>query len=144
MANRPEPVLNAATAAGALTAAVGALLTCAVVFHWVTPEDSAILGPSLSTAITAVLGAVSAVVAALRARSKVTPLADPQDGDGTPLRAVTPDEAPAALLRAPGGQAGSLPSQLTPGPDHAAAGDLEETGQMESEADRQARYRDEG
>jgi hypothetical protein len=88
-APRPQPVLGAATAAGTLTAIVGLLLTVAVVAHWITPDDSAILGPALSTAITAVVGAGSAIVAALKARQQVTPLVSPRNADGIELVPIT-------------------------------------------------------
>lgn len=88
-APRPQPVLGAATAAGTLTAIVGLLLTLGVVLHWITPDDSAILGPAVSTAITALVGAASAIVAALRARQQVTPLVSPRNADGVALVPVT-------------------------------------------------------
>lgn len=82
---RPEPVRDAATAAAAITTVVGLLLTLSVVFHWITPDDSAVLGPALGSAIPTVVGAVSTIVAALRARRQVTPLSDPRDDEGSPL-----------------------------------------------------------
>jgi hypothetical protein len=88
-ASRPQPVLGAATAAGTLTAVVGLLLTLGVVLHWITPDDSAILGPALSTAVTAVVGAASAIIAALRARSQVTPLLSPRNAEGIELVPIT-------------------------------------------------------
>jgi hypothetical protein len=96
MAARPEPVRNAALSAASITAVVGLVLTILVVTHVLTPDDSAILGPALATAIPTVVGA------ALRARLRVTPLSDPRDAAGQPLLT-----------------AGVLPSQTTPGPDHA-------------------------
>lgn len=101
--SRPEPVRNAAAAAAAITTVVGLVLTVLVVSHVLTPDDSATLGPALATALPTVVGAVSAVVAALRARLKVTPLSDPRSAAGLPLVADT-----------------RLPSQETPGPDHSA------------------------
>lgn len=106
MAARPEPVRNAALSAASITALVGLVLTILVVTHVLTPDDSATLGPALATAIPTVVGAVSAVVAALRSRLKVTPLSDPRDVTGQPL--LTAGVLP-----------GTLPSQTTPGPDHA-------------------------
>jgi hypothetical protein len=109
MAARPEPVRNAALSAASLTAVVGLVLTILVVTHVLTPDDSAILGPALASGIPTVVGAVSAVVAALRARLQVTPLSDPRDATGQRLltAGVLPPE-------------GTLPSQQTPGPDHSA------------------------
>jgi hypothetical protein len=83
--SRPEPVRNAALSAASLTSVVGLVLTILVVTHVLTPEDSAVLGPALATATPTVVGAVSAVVAALRARAKVTPLSDPRDAAGRQL-----------------------------------------------------------
>lgn len=92
---RPEPVRNAAAVAASLTTVVGLVLTLLVVGHVLTPDDSAVLGPALAAAVPTVVGAVSAVVAALRARLKVTPLSDPRDAAGQPLlgRAQTPGVA---------------------------------------------------
>lgn len=108
---RPEPVVNAATVAGTITAVVGLLLTLAVVLHWITPDDSATLGPALSTVVTAIVGAVSALVAAYRARTQVTPLRDPRNAAGEALVSVS-------MVRAAEGRP---PGPQTPGrPDHAA------------------------
>lgn len=80
-----EPVVNAATVASGVTAVAGGLLTLAVVFHWITPDDSAVLGPALGTAVASIVGIVSTIAAAVRARRQVTPLADPRAPDGTRL-----------------------------------------------------------
>lgn len=75
---RREPLLRKATWTG-LAAAVFAVLV--LVGKPVSPEwQAGILG---------LIGAVLPVVAALLARSDVTPLSDPRDNDGNPL---TPDE----------------------------------------------------
>jgi protein-S-isoprenylcysteine O-methyltransferase Ste14 len=89
-AARPEPVRNAAAVAASITTAVGLVLTILVVTHVLTPDDSATLGPALATALPTLVGAVSAVVAALRARLKVTPLSAPRDADGQRLVAEIP------------------------------------------------------
>lgn len=100
---RPEPVRNAALTAASLTTVVGLVLTVLVLTHVLTPDGQAVLGPALASAIPTVVGAVSAVVGALRARLHVTPLSDPRSAAGIPLVA-----------------SGGLPSQSTPGPDHSA------------------------
>lgn len=87
MAGRPEPVRNAALSAASITSVVGLVLTVLVLTHTLTPDDSDVLGPALASAIPTVVGAVSAVVAALRARLQVTPLSAPQDANG--MRLVT-------------------------------------------------------
>lgn len=74
---RPEPVLGAAGAASALTGLAGVILTVLVLAHVLTPEGSAVLGPALASAIPTVIGAVGTLLAALHARSRVTPLSDP-------------------------------------------------------------------
>jgi len=104
-AKRPQPVLGAAGAAAGLTTLVGLVLTLLVVTRVLTPGDSAVLGPAIASAVPTVVGAVSTVLAALRARTKVTPLADPRDAIGNRLVSAVPAR---------------LPSQETPGPDHAA------------------------
>jgi hypothetical protein len=103
--SRPEPVRNAALTAASLTSVVGLVLTVLVLTHVLTPDGSAVLGPALASAVPTIVGAVSAVVAALRARLKVTPLSDPRNAAGEQLLALA---------------ARVLPSQQTPGPDHSA------------------------
>lgn len=96
-AARPEPVVNAAGVAGAVTAAVGLLGILAVSLHWITPEDSATLGPALANGVIAVVGALSALLAAFRARRAVTPLSDPRTAAGeqlVPLSAVSRPPGP--------------------------------------------------
>jgi hypothetical protein len=74
---RPEPVLSAAMIASAATTLAGLLLTVLVATHVLTPDGSATLGPALAAAIPTLIGAASTMIAAFRARSKVTPLSDP-------------------------------------------------------------------
>jgi hypothetical protein len=109
--SRPEPVRNAALTAASLTSVVGLVLTVLVLTHVLTPDGSAVLGPALASAVPTIVGAVSAVVAALRARLKVTPLSDPRNAAGEQLLAQP-------LLNL--GPSRRLPSQETPGPDHSA------------------------
>lgn len=91
---RPQPVLNAASAAAGLTAAVGLVLTVLVVTHVLTPDDSAILGPAIAAAAPATVGALSTVLAALRARRAVTPLSSPQTASGLALVPASPETPP--------------------------------------------------
>jgi hypothetical protein len=112
---RPQPVLNAAAVASAVTGLSGVLLTLLVAFHVLTPEGSAILGPVLASAIPTALGAAGTLAAALHARSKVTPLSAPVSAAGIVLVEAAGQVADAvrAARRPPGPQ--------TPGvPDHAA------------------------
>lgn len=76
--SRPEPVLGAASIASAATTLVGLVLTVLALTHVLTPAGSATLGPALAAAIPTLIGAASTIVAAFRARSQVTPLADPR------------------------------------------------------------------
>jgi hypothetical protein len=76
--SRPEPVLNAAAIASLLTTLTGLTLTALAATHVLTPAGSATLGPVLAAAIPTVIGAASTLVAAFRARAKVTPLTDPR------------------------------------------------------------------
>lgn len=99
--SRPEPVVNGAAAAGAVTAVVGLLGIIAVTAHWITPEDSAVLGPAVANGVIALVGAVSALVAAVRARRHVTPLSDPRAADGTPLVRSGPQQPGIADHAAP-------------------------------------------
>lgn len=110
---RPEPVRNAATVAASLTAVVGLVLTVLVVGHVLTPDDSAILGPAIATATPTVIGAVAPVVAALRARLKVTPVSDPRDAAGRPL--IGQGQQPGvADHAAPEGEPQPLPGEIPP------------------------------
>jgi hypothetical protein len=113
---RPEPVRNAAAVASAATTVVGLVLTLLVVFHVLTPEGSAILGPALASAVPTVIGAVSTLLAALHARGKVTPLAAP-DFAALGLTLVETGDEVAGAFR----QAVRAPGPQTPGrADHAA------------------------
>jgi len=85
---RPEPVLDAAKLASALSGAVlgvGGLLVLAGVATteeikaWAVAAGAAVMG------VGALLGVVMPIITALRAREWVTPLTDPRDGAGRPL-----------------------------------------------------------
>lgn len=112
---RPEPVRNAAAAASAITTVTGLVLLGLVFAHVITPEGQAILGPALASAVPTVVGAVSTLIAGLRARSQVTPLSAPISAAGLELVEATAEvaDAIARTVRRPGPQ--------TPGhADHAA------------------------
>jgi hypothetical protein len=83
--SRPEPVVGAAAAASALTSLAGLVLLVLVLTHTITPHGQAVLGPALASAIPTTVGAVATLVAAYRARSKVTPLSDPVSAAGVAL-----------------------------------------------------------
>lgn len=120
---RPEPVRNAATVAASITTVVGLVLTILVITHVLTPDDSAVLGPALGTALPTVVGAVSTVVAGLRARLLVTPLSDPRDAAGLSLVAEIPGRTHLTRPQTPGvadhaapeegGQSGGSPDSGT-------------------------------
>jgi hypothetical protein len=75
---RPEPVLGAAGVAAALTSLSGLVLLILVLSHVLTPDGQAILGPALATSIPTVVGAITTLAAAWRARGKTLPLDDPR------------------------------------------------------------------
>lgn len=86
--HRPEPVLDAAKLAAAVSGAVtgiGGLLVLAgyattdEVKEWAVAAGAAVVG------VGALLGVVLPVITALRARDRVTPVADPRDVEGRPL-----------------------------------------------------------
>jgi hypothetical protein len=87
---RPEPV----TLAGKVAGAVGGIVTFLAALGLISTAE----GDTLSTAATGLLalalavpGVVAPVVAAYRARRKVTPLSDPQNNAGQPLTPSAPD-----------------------------------------------------
>lgn len=114
-AARPEPVRNAAAVASALTTLAGLVLLVLVFAHVITPEGQAVLGPALAAAIPTAVGAVSTIVAGLRARGQVTPLSAPLSAAGVQLVEVGQEVAAAIAeaRRAPGPQ---IPGRA----DHAA------------------------
>jgi hypothetical protein len=79
-----SPSLNP-TGIGSAIAAVYA----AVVMAWNATHHQGVIDPQV------VIAALSAA-AFLYARFKVTPVADPRDGNGTPLKAAPPAQPPAA------------------------------------------------
>ena len=85
-ARRPQPVLAAAQASAAATVATALLVQFLGRRGLLLPDE--ILAPVadfIELAIVAAVGALGALWAAVRARAKVTPLAEPRAADGTPL-----------------------------------------------------------
>lgn len=111
---RPEPVLGAAAVASALTTVAGLVLLVLVFAHVITPDGQAILGPALASAIPTVVGAVSTLLAAWKARKGTVPLADPRVAQAW-AEIVAAERTVAGAVRS-----ARLPSQETPGPDHSA------------------------
>ncbi len=91
---RPEPVLDEAVIAGKISAGATALLGFAVVLGLVAVDDVDTIVAALVAVATGAVTIVNYVVPKVRAykaRDKVTPVADPQAADGTPL--VPADQA---------------------------------------------------
>lgn len=93
-APRPQPVLNAASIAGAVTAVVGAVLTVLVATGVIGQDNADNLSTALTPALTAIVGVISTIAAALKARQQVTPLQSPRNDDGTPLVALGTSTGP--------------------------------------------------
>lgn len=72
-----EPLLTAAGVTAAISAIIGLLATFGV--NLTDQQTAGILG---------VVAVLAPIVVALASRSKVTPVADPKDDNGTPLRPV--------------------------------------------------------
>lgn len=87
---RPEPVLDAAALAGTIAALIVALGGLLKAVRWLPVEaDVQAVADEASRVVLAVAALWSfggpLLVARLRARDKVTPLADPRTSDGRPL-----------------------------------------------------------
>jgi len=102
--DRPEPVLDAAKLAAAVSGVVLAVGAALVLVGWATTDQikswSVIAGGAV-TAIGTLLAVVMPIITALGARAQVTPLAAPQGVDGAPLVA---DAQPPALSSTVKGQ----------------------------------------
>lgn len=85
---RPEPVLDAAKLAAAVSGtvlAVGALL---VLIGWATADQVkswAVIAGGIVTAIGTLMAVAMPIITAIGARAQVTPLAEPRSVDGVPL-----------------------------------------------------------
>jgi hypothetical protein len=123
--DRPEPVLDAARLASAVSGVVLAVGAVLVLVGWATTDQvrswSVIAGGAV-TAIGTLLAIVLPSITALGARAQVTPLAAPVGVDGVPLitsTATVPAPAPSSLP--PGDDTGELPPTTTPAPSPAPA-----------------------
>jgi hypothetical protein len=84
-ARRPQPVLNAASAASLATSLVGLTLAVLVGTGTLGRDDADNIAEAAAPAITALVGVASTIAAALRARQQVTPLVSPRNDYGEPL-----------------------------------------------------------
>jgi hypothetical protein len=85
---RPEPVVNFAKLASAVSGAVVALGAMFVLVGWASADQVqqwAVIAGGIVTAVGAVLAAVLPIGAASAARAQVTPLASPRAVDGAPM-----------------------------------------------------------
>ena len=86
--SRPEPVLDAAklpAAAAGLVAAIGAITT---LVGWTTADQIqsvTVLIGGLITALATLVATAAPILAAYKARAKVTPLSDPRSRSGVAL-----------------------------------------------------------
>lgn len=85
--DRPQPVLDAAKGAAALTTLVGGALTLLAAFGITVPDPEGVTRAvvAIATALVTLVAAGSTLLAALRARDRVTPLEAPVSADGVPL-----------------------------------------------------------
>lgn len=86
---RPQPVAIAQSISAAIPTVVGLLVAVGVLD--LTPDSAGSVstaGQQIVAGVLTVVSLVVTVVATLRARAQVTPVADPRDADGVPL---TPD-----------------------------------------------------
>lgn len=91
---RPQPVVVAGAISAAIPTIVGLLVALRIID--LTPEGAEGLsaaGQSIIGTLVTLLNLVVGAVAILRARDKVTPLADPRDAAGQPLTPDTPSAA---------------------------------------------------
>jgi hypothetical protein len=89
---RPEPVLDAAKVAAAVSGTVLAIGTAFVLIGWATADQVqswAVIAGGIVTAIGALIAVVLPIITAYGARAQVTPLADPRGMQGQVLP-ITP------------------------------------------------------
>lgn len=111
---RPEPVLDAAKLAAAVSGTVLSLGALLVLVGWATADQVqswAVIAGGIVTSIGALLAVAMPLITALGARAQVTPLAAPVSVQGLPL--VT--AAPAAPADAPAPAAAVTPSPAAGG-----------------------------
>lgn len=98
--SRPEPVLDAAKIAGAVSGAVTGIGGLLVLLGYAGDDDVrswAVAAGGAVTGIGALIATVLPIITALGARGQVTPNSDPKTVDGAPL---TPAAQPADELAA--------------------------------------------
>lgn len=98
---RPEPVVDAAKVAAAVSGTVLAVGAAFVVIGWATADEVqnwAIIAGGIVTAVGTLIAVVLPIITAVGARAQVTPLAAPVSVQGVPLitSAAPPAVAPAA------------------------------------------------
>jgi hypothetical protein len=104
---RPEPVLDAAKIAAAVSGTVTAVGAVFVIVGWATSEQVqswAVIAGGIVTALGTLVSIVLPIITALGARAQVTPLAAPVGVDGVPLVAALLeylDDEPAAAVAEP-------------------------------------------
>lgn len=89
---RPEPVLDAAKLAAAVSGTVLAVGAAFVLVGWVTADQVqnwAVIAGGIVTSIGTLLAVAMPIITAIGARAQVTPLSDPQGMQGQPLP-ITP------------------------------------------------------
>lgn len=96
---RPEPVLDAAKLAAAVSGTVLSIGAIFVLVGWVTADQVqnwAVIAGGIVTSVGALLAVAMPIITALGARAQVTPLAAPVGVDGVPLitTAAPPNTAP--------------------------------------------------
>ncbi len=92
-AHRPEPVLDAAKLAAAISGVIAAAGAITTLYGWTTAEQIqslTVLIGGLITALATLVAVVAPIVTAQRARAKVTPLADPRNIHGDALTTYDP------------------------------------------------------
>lgn len=96
---RPEPVMDAAKLAAAVSGAVTAIGTIFVLVGWTTADtvnNWAVVAGGIVTAIGTMITVALPIITALGARAQVTPLTAPVGMDGVPLITAVAALAPAA------------------------------------------------
>lgn len=86
--SRPEPVMDAAVLAGAVSGLVVAVGAALIVLGFATQDDVmnwATIAGGIVTSGAAVVAALMPIWRAYKARPLVTPLADPRDAEGRDL-----------------------------------------------------------
>lgn len=110
---RPEPVMDAAKLAAAVSGAVTAIGTAFVLVGWTTADtvnNWAVVAGGIVTAVGTLITVALPIITAVGARAQVTPLAAPVGMDGVPL--ITAAAADQVALAAPSAEPGKTTSQI--------------------------------